>query len=97
MIRRPPSSTLFPSTTLFRSRDHTRRRHNQPRDRRAGDRRGRPSQQRRRDRAMARSDAQTIRRPAGGREQQDRKSTRLKSSHVPISYALFFFKKKKKR
>src|SRR5690349_24115093 len=71
MIRRPPRSTLFPYTTLFRSAA-------------GGDR---PS---RRDR------------PAGagggrGREhRQDRKSTRMNSSHVEISYAVFGLKKKKK-
>src|SRR5215813_7800738 len=65
MIRRPPRSTLFPYTTLFRSRP-----------------RRRPRRHRRRHRA----------RPARGR---DRKSTRLNSSHVRISYAVFCLKKKK--
>src|SRR6185436_20525960 len=66
MIRRPPRSTLFPYTTLFRSRDRRRRRHLP-----------RPFRRRR---------AQTG---------QDRKSTRLNSSHQIISYAVFCLKKKK--
>src|SRR6266700_6915588 len=65
MIRRPPRSTLFPYTTLFRS-----------------DRRG------------------AVRPGAGGQADRprhsDRKSTRLNSSHVKISYAVFCLKKKKK-
>src|SRR5438132_7153270 len=73
MIRRPPRSTLFPYTTLFRSRRGIRRA-----DRPVGRDRG-PS-------AHARA-------PTGG---QDRKSTRLNSSHTVISYAVFCLKKKKK-
>src|SRR6266699_4501170 len=66
MIRRPPRSTLFPYTTLFRSP------------------RGRPCTSRPcRDRF----------RPHRG----DRKSTRLNSSHVRNSYAVFCLKKKKKK
>src|SRR5215510_15902194 len=63
MIRRPPRSTLFPYTTLFRSEDRLL-------DRPPGERR------------HARDDP------------QDRKSTRLNSSHVAISYAVFCLKKK---
>src|SRR2546427_6115418 len=74
MIRRPPRSTLFPYTTLFRSRDlgmHGR----------------------------------LLRRPAGHElpgawrtgADQDRKSTRLNSSHSQISYAVFCLKKKKRK
>src|SRR5438874_9981558 len=77
MIRRPPSSTLFPYTTLFRSL---------PRRCREGERRTRPP--------AGRGD------PRDGAEVQDpdldRKSTRLNSSHVEISYAVFCLKKKKK-
>src|SRR2546426_5960236 len=65
MIRRPPRSTLFPYTTLFRS---SGRRHGSPRARR----RSHP--------------APTSR--------GDRKSTRLNSSHLVISYAVFCLKKK---
>src|SRR5262245_62241006 len=73
MIRRPPRSTLFPYTTLFRSRAH---------------RRFLP--------------APTLRRPApadhdrDGARARDRKSTRLNSSHLGISYAVFCLKKKKR-
>src|SRR3989454_1539324 len=73
MIRRPPRSTLFPYTTLFRSRDGD--------DADAGGR-GEVDD---RDRSC--------RRPAQAR---DRKSTRLNSSHLVISYAVFCLKKKKK-
>src|SRR6266513_3057979 len=66
MIRRPPRSTLFPYTTLFRSRSAGRGRGSWPW----------PSPPRRRS----------------GR--RDRKSTRLNSSHVSISYAVFCLKKK---
>src|SRR5690349_22230326 len=74
MIRRPPRSTLFPYTTLFRS-DAAQLgvdladRH--------------PEAQRERDQ------------PTDGLRVQDRKSTRLNSSHVEISYAVFCLKKKK--
>src|SRR3712207_8862118 len=86
MIRRPPRSTLFPYTTLFRSRGSTRtarRGAGAPRDRRPGLRRGgAPGGSRRRRSAPRRG---------GG----DRKSTRLNSSHANISYAVFCLKKKK--
>src|SRR2546427_3624100 len=82
MIRRPPRSTLFPYTTLFRSRDHLRR------ERRAAASDG--------DRPRAEHpDGARARRPGAGRE--DRKSTRLNSSHSQISYAVFCLKKKKKK
>src|SRR5690349_23079329 len=75
MIRRPPRSTLFPYTTLFRSSSSRR----PPRTRRA--------------RARERPRSRRLRtRPA-----RDRKSTRLNSSHVEISYAVFCLKKKKTR
>src|SRR6267142_4255696 len=72
MIRRPPRSTLFPYTTLFRSR------------------RGR----RRRRRAVGRV-PDLPRAPLRG-PLRDRKSTRLNSSHMSISYAVFCLKKKKR-
>src|SRR5438477_5497103 len=71
MIRRPPRSTLFPYTTLFRSR--------RPRGAACADLRLRP-------------------RPGSGGSdagERDRKSTRLNSSHMSISYAVFCLKKKK--
>src|SRR2546430_12502608 len=67
MIRRPPRSTLFPYTTLFRSH------------------------QRGGDASVTRAQRQRRR----GKEQRDRKSTRLNSSHSQISYAVFCLKKKK--
>src|SRR5689334_25108124 len=66
MIRRPPRSTLFPYTTLFRSR-------------RDGE-----------------HDLGSIRHAlVGERDEAERKSTRLNSSHSSISYAVFCLKKKK--
>src|ERR1035438_10794073 len=65
MIRRPPRSTLFPYTTLFRSRCAQ------------NDRGGQPGH-------------------SPDHQQPDRKSTRLNSSHLGISYAVFCLKKKKK-
>src|SRR5215475_10308751 len=64
MIRRPPRSTLFPYTTLFRSRRYVAR-----------------------DRSRCGRDREL--------HCRDRKSTRLNSSHVKISYAVFCLKKKK--
>src|SRR5258705_2906100 len=72
MIRRPPRSTLFPYTTLFRSEAGQTLQQNQQPDR---------------------HDDRVQRRLAG----QDRKSTRLNSSHLGISYAVFCLKKKKKK
>src|SRR2546426_5106840 len=68
MIRRPPRSTLFPYTTLFRSRACSRR--------------------------VARSPTTTKPWSTPART-RDRKSTRLNSSHLVISYAVFCLKKKK--
>src|SRR3989442_15555643 len=79
MIRRPPRSTLFPYTTLFRSRSTS------PPPRPACPRR--PA-------ALSTHHA-----PSGRCREccgTDRKSTRLNSSHVRISYAVFCLKKKKK-
>src|SRR5258708_6584163 len=87
MIRRPPRSTLFPYTTLFRSPSAPRREHQCSGRRRppAGSR-SRHDHADRLDRAVA-----------DGRPQRDRKSTRLNSSHQIISYAVFCLKKKKKK
>src|SRR2546426_3122080 len=83
MIRRPPRSTLFPYTTLFRSHDADNVVERFTRDRIA--------------RASRCRDA--IRGLREGRlgGQRDRKSTRLNSSHLVISYAVFCLKKKKKK
>src|SRR6266436_8467964 len=80
MIRRPPRSTLFPYTTLFRSRPGL--------DGRPGGTSGTG-----RPRVQDSADAATARAEPG----QDRKSTRLNSSHGYISYAVFCLKKKKKQ
>src|SRR5207244_5726166 len=89
----PPEHTRFPYTTLFRS--HARhRRHDQHRDqaRRTAARHlplGRPRR--------TASEQDRIRRPQFvGLDLEDRKSTRLNSSHQIISYAVFCLKKKKK-
>src|SRR5258707_2562070 len=85
MIRRPPRSTLFPYTTLFRSQGELVRR----RAARSGVRAGRA----RRSRAGG---AQLRARARGVPREplRDRKSTRLNSSHANISYAVFCLKKK---
>src|SRR5256885_8376733 len=95
MIRRPPRSTLFPYTTLFRSH---RRRTVHDQCLLAG-----------RELSFCRSDLFVQKSPASrtaeagahqaeaiGTFRQDRKSTRLNSSHPVNSYAVFCFKKKKK-
>src|SRR3712207_6982021 len=89
MIRRPPRSTLFPYTTLFRS-DGARadgagegRRRRDDRDRDALRDGGLGPRVRRPDRLGRQRGA------------EDRKSTRLNSSHANISYAVFCLKKKK--
>src|SRR5258708_18741665 len=92
MIRRPPRSTLFPYTTLFRS---------PLRDDREGsldhEREGRVDHLRRPDLARGQEDDRG-RVDAGDRPVlPDRKSTRLNSSHQIISYAVFCLKKKKKQ
>src|SRR2546422_4856230 len=96
MIRRPPRSTLFPYTTLFRSSDVVR-----------------PDKNRQTTHTFAPIDTTDLDPPqyryrigssSGGwygrrnrRPHQDRKSTRLNSSHGYISYAVFCFKKKKNK
>src|SRR3989454_3477821 len=77
MIRRPPRSTLFPYTTLFRS----------PLAHEGADRNDVEDRQQRHEHP------QNTQRD----ERRDRKSTRLNSSHLVISYAVFCLKKKKKK
>src|SRR3712207_9256910 len=89
MIRRPPRSTLFPYTTLFRSARPAGGRGSVA-VARGGTGEVAPAGQLRPDRAAA--DAGRARRVLGRRE--DRKSTRLNSSHANISYAVFCLKKK---
>src|SRR2546426_5022500 len=83
MIRRPPRSTLFPYTTLFRSL-----RRLAPE---LADERPRLALLVGRDRVRPRAPARR------SRPRSDRKSTRLNSSHLVISYAVFCLKKKKKQ
>src|SRR3712207_8091223 len=93
MIRRPPRSTLFPYTTLFRSR-HRRRRHDPALDVvHAELQRGLPLYELTGPRSLTFADAAAEIAAASGRP--DRKSTRLNSSHANISYAVFCLKKKK--
>src|SRR2546422_3156868 len=91
MIRRPPRSTLFPYTTLFRSRVGAPllvRRDEE-------DAHGQPSRGRG-GRPVSALVARTRKRSFPGTALGDRKSTRLNSSHGYISYAVFCLKKKKK-
>src|SRR3712207_7935669 len=90
MIRRPPRSTLFPYTTLFRSIARMS---------------GMPMLQEMTERALDQWDRVRHRflrgvltqRLAQAQQEQDRKSTRLNSSHANISYAVFCLKKKHTR
>src|SRR3712207_7270507 len=87
MIRRPPRSTLFPYTTLFRSAQLLL---GEPGWRRSAGERG--AEELQRDHAgHVGVDGDQLRRC------RDRKSTRLNSSHANISYAVFCLKKKKKQ
>src|SRR2546422_7067287 len=88
MIRRPPRSTLFPYTTLFRSRER------EAQLARRAERLAAELVQARAeaDRLVADRAALTVARDRAA----DRKSTRLNSSHGYISYAVFCLKKKKK-
>src|SRR3712207_7443728 len=97
MIRRPPRSTLFPYTTLFRSvvlrlpRLGLVEGGDAEDERRGEQRRGRGAE--RAAGAPAGEESQGERREAHERR-EDRKSTRLNSSHANISYAVFCLKKK---
>src|SRR5256885_9434676 len=97
MIRRPPRSTLFPYTTLFRSPLHSvasRTRGTSCDGSAVHPRAGRRSDVA--DRLAVRRDHAELGRPAELRRTLvDRKSTRLNSSHLVISYAVFCLKKKK--
>src|SRR5690242_20976884 len=93
MIRRPPRSTLFPYTTLFRSESLEARELFGLSFRRARDVLGARGLLAAPDMPFTRK----VRRPPGFELQQDRKSTRLNSSHMSISYAVFCLKKKKKK
>src|SRR2546422_7371640 len=85
MIRRPPRSTLFPYTTLFRSAEHVER----PRRR--------DGAQQHPGAAARRGDLDRLSEAPAEEQLLDRKSTRLNSSHGYISYAVFCLKKKKNK
>src|SRR5438477_9048830 len=98
MTRRPPRSTLFPYTTLFRSRALPR----SPADAFRQDRRKRPRPEERAPGPAGEISHGAIGMEAeftvlldGAQVKPDRKSTRLNSSHMSISYAVFCLKKKK--
>src|SRR5438034_4800617 len=82
MIRRPPRSTLFPYTTLFRSVDVVEKHVLELADRRLH--------------VARHGEVENAERPVAT-PREDRKSTRLNSSHTVISYAVFCLKKKKKK
>src|SRR5438034_7081345 len=86
MTRRPPTSTLFPYTTLFRSLIHALR---------AGASPASLARDWRPDAWL--TDLGGAREPVAAELDRDRKSTRLNSSHTVISYAVFCLKKKKKK
>src|SRR3712207_7069307 len=98
MIRRPPRSTLFPYTTLFRSlkelapqvQEHERLQKALA----ALDQSSREKSSPPRPKGAG---GRGRRRTPSGRAGRDRKSTRLNSSHANISYAVFCLKKKKKK
>src|SRR2546426_6427110 len=84
MIRRPPRSTLFPYTTLFRS---------------VAEPKAKSAWEQVRDGSvdLGRSEEDLLLTPVRKLRKEDRKSTRLNSSHLVISYAVFCLKKKKNR
>src|SRR3712207_9497863 len=98
MIRRPPRSTLFPYTTLFRSLNRLRvRADDQGLDAHLGFREllqdgGQPLWRAENGNALDHHPRLGL----AARLEEDRKSTRLNSSHANISYAVFCLKKKKK-
>src|SRR3712207_7394455 len=93
MIRRPPRSTLFPYTTLFRSHKDIRRVCVVPEKPDDGPYH-RPADDRDVVLALEKRDARVSQERYGPRPGRDRKSTRLNSSHANISYAVFCLKKK---
>src|SRR3712207_7754965 len=102
MIRRPPRSTLFPYTTLFRSEE----RYEDGGEDAAHEELVDLGRQHVREGVGVRHDPRPqssrlryrpgVARDPGERSRRDRKSTRLNSSHANISYAVFCLKKKKK-
>src|SRR3712207_8958387 len=102
MIRRPPRSTLFPYTTLFRSVDQRARdgAEQEVRQRRDHEHRGgredrvRAVEDEERQRDLVEPIAEQADELASPQRREDRKSTRLNSSHANISYAVFCLIKK---
>src|SRR3712207_7365588 len=97
MIRRPPRSTLFPCTTLFRSMKsaggrarHARRAYDKIRRNLNSNKDFQDTTEMQENETAGASAASSAAAPA-----EDRKSTRLNSSHANISYAVFCLKKKK--
>src|SRR3712207_8130417 len=88
MIRRPPRSTLFPYTTLFRSQVHQAHLEHRQLPVAPAQVAAEVGQEPRQQRGAQ------LRLGVGDRVGQDRKSTRLNSSHANISYAVFCLKKK---
>src|SRR2546430_6985545 len=98
MIRRPPRSTLFPYTTLFRSQRRKQHGVREAADQEDRLLRGPGSDRRRCHQLMLRRFSAQLGTAARSRSsRKDRKSTRLNSSHSQISYAVFCLKKKKKK
>src|SRR5256885_5693667 len=95
MIRRPPRSTLFPYTTLFRSQILEAQRMKITRERMVGILGPAPKPQKVWEQQFDYSDG-ALGKIARMDRDRDRKSTRLNSSHLVISYAVFCLKKKKK-
>src|SRR5256885_2859909 len=94
MIRRPPRSTLFPYTTLFRSRARPRSPSSSASPAARGDRASRTCTCCRGGGRCRRRPSRRTPRRRTARAAADRKSTRLNSSHLVISYAVFCLKKK---
>src|SRR5256885_11043282 len=98
MIRRPPKSTLFPYTTLFRSADGCRldgafEMEVQLRFGQQGNSVGKQGRRHPRKISAAVAADRHLPTPLARKSPQDRKSTRLNSSHLVISYAVFCLKK----
>src|SRR5256885_11318623 len=97
MIRRPPRSTLFPYTTLFRSVSHANHAVGEDLRPQAAAMEQALQDARPRERLQVRAGLAQPQSAQGDlADPEDRKSTRLNSSHLVISYAVFCLKKKNK-
>src|SRR3712207_8124025 len=97
MIRRPPRSTLFPYTTLFRSHPQVAVDLGDHQAAQEDEKQGVANGSHRRGREEDVGNEEGRRSDGGPSRPADRKSTRLNSSHANISYAVFCLKKKKKK